>query len=271
MGDPWLPPVNAARGTGFGVSGHLWSSGRHTGLDFPVPDGTPVRSCASGTVVYAGNTHGSYGIMVKLRHKPGLETWYCHLSSVGVATGQVIPAGGSVLGSSGHTGNVTGPHVHLEFRVNGVAVDPAPYLDGKKGEAPGARNPETGAAAPSPKPGKAATAEAGQDWSTQVAAAQPASALGDALGLDELLPDVRGMTLTALLVIGGFGLVAIGALYAASPSVKKAVAEANSDAMQAAKVAFPEVGAATAAAGAAGGSGSAGGSSLSSALKGPMK
>ena len=256
MGDPWLPPVNAARGTGFGVSGHLWASGHHTGLDFPVPDGTPVRACASGVVIYAGNTHGSYGIQVKIRHRAGLETWYCHLSAVEVRTGDVIIAGGSIIGESGHTGNVTGPHVHLEFRVNGVAVDPAPYLDGKKGDAPGPRNPETGATAPAPKSGKAkpAAADTGQEWSTKVA---PASLVGDAagaLGLDELLPDVRSMTLTGLFVVGGFGLVAVGALFAAMPAMKRASADANAAAIQAAEVAFPEVGAAASVAGAAGGS-----------------
>ena len=260
MPDVWLPPVSGfARGTPFGKAGKMWSSGHHTGLDFPCPDGTPVMAVGSGVVIYAGNTHGAYGIQVKIRHKPGLETWYCHLSSVSVRKGQTIVAGGVQVGSSGHTGNVTGPHLHLEFRVNGTAVDPAPYLDGKKGAATAARNPETGKPAPTPKPGKAE-----RDWSTKVA---PAPDAVNAADTSNPLPAVAGVTLETILILGGFGLVAIGALYAASPAIKKGVADANAAAMQAAEVAFPEVGMAAQAAGAAGGA--AGGAGSTSKPGGP--
>ena len=109
----------------FGESGQAWSSGRHTGLDFAAPAGTPVRAAAGGRVSEAG-TDGRYGKLVKVDHG-GVVTYYAHLSSIAVHAGDVVRQG-QQLGTVGSTGNATGPHLHFELRIGGVARDPAALL-----------------------------------------------------------------------------------------------------------------------------------------------
>jgi len=112
----------------FGDCGRRWAS-CHTGLDFAAPEGTPVRAVAKGTVVFAGRA-GAYGNLVKVDHGNGVMTMYAHLrslpsDSVGAS---VIP--GQMIGEVGSTGNTTGPHVHLEVRVDGQPQDPQLWLSG---------------------------------------------------------------------------------------------------------------------------------------------
>jgi peptidoglycan hydrolase-like protein with peptidoglycan-binding domain len=119
----FLRPVNVPTGDGFG-----WVSGRnHTGIDFPAPSGTPIGAAGRGTVTFAGWNSGGYGNLMIVRHRLGYETWYAHLSgfTVGVGTGV---AGGMQIATMGSTGRSTGPHLHFEVRLDGVPIDPAPYL-----------------------------------------------------------------------------------------------------------------------------------------------
>ncbi|WP_269858706.1 M23 family metallopeptidase [Streptomyces sp. RPT161] len=110
---------------GFGESSSLWSS-THTGQDFAAPTGTPVMAIHSGTITSAGWA-GSYGYRIVLTLDDGTELWYCHLSSM-VKTGGKVTTG-DVIGRVGATGNVTGPHLHLEVRPGGGGpVDPLPWL-----------------------------------------------------------------------------------------------------------------------------------------------
>ena len=98
----------------------------HTGVDFPVPSGTPVRASSSGTVVTAGwNT--AYGNVVVISHGNGLSTLYAHNSSLAVSAGQTVSQG-TVIAYSGSTGYSTGPHCHFEVLKNGSAMDPKAYL-----------------------------------------------------------------------------------------------------------------------------------------------
>ena len=107
---------------GFGESSGLWAN-THTGLDFAAPTGTPVMAVANATVREVGWA-GPYGNRIVLVHKDGTETWYCHLSSIQVSPGQTV-VGGQRIGLVGATGNVTGPHLHLEVRPGaGDPVDP---------------------------------------------------------------------------------------------------------------------------------------------------
>ncbi|MFJ4787182.1 peptidoglycan DD-metalloendopeptidase family protein [Streptomyces sp. NPDC088794] len=106
----------------------MWSSGRHTGLDFPAPVGTPVHAVAGGSVSSVG-TGGPYGNHIEISHGGGLSSLYAHMSKILVGLNQVV-AQGQTVGKVGATGNVTGPHLHLEARVNGRPVDPMPYLTG---------------------------------------------------------------------------------------------------------------------------------------------
>ncbi|WP_406360324.1 peptidoglycan DD-metalloendopeptidase family protein [Streptomyces sp. NBC_00715] len=124
----WIKPVKAGFGTRFGARGSMWSSGRHTGLDFPAPTGTKVVAVDNGTVskVQSG---GPYGKHVTVNHGGGLSSLYAHMSAMVARAGDAISQGARV-GSVGATGNVTGPHLHLEARINGRSVDPMPYLTG---------------------------------------------------------------------------------------------------------------------------------------------
>jgi murein DD-endopeptidase MepM/ murein hydrolase activator NlpD len=109
------------------VSGFGMRWGRmHEGIDIGCAYGTPNRAAASGTVIYAGWL-GGYGNLVVVDHGNGLSTAYGHASSILVAVGQSVSQGQTVS-LVGSTGDATGPHLHFEVRVNGVAVDPFPYL-----------------------------------------------------------------------------------------------------------------------------------------------
>ncbi|MDW8804358.1 peptidoglycan DD-metalloendopeptidase family protein [Streptomyces scabiei] len=137
-GDPgtsggWGRPVNAALGTPYHQQGSAWSSGYHTGIDFAVPVGTSIRAVGPGKVVAAG-PGGSYGNQIVIKHSDGMYSQYAHLSKVRVSVGDSV-SGGQVIGLSGATGNVTGPHLHFEIRTGpeyGSDISPLPYLR-KKG------------------------------------------------------------------------------------------------------------------------------------------
>jgi murein DD-endopeptidase MepM/ murein hydrolase activator NlpD len=94
----------------------------HTGVDYAAPTGTAVRSVGDG-MVEASGWQGGYGNTVVVRHRNGQSTLYAHLSKVLVRNGQTVSQGQN-LGLVGMTGSATGPHLHFEFRVNGVHRDP---------------------------------------------------------------------------------------------------------------------------------------------------
>ncbi|MEU5341828.1 LysM peptidoglycan-binding domain-containing M23 family metallopeptidase [Streptomyces sp. NPDC020766] len=127
-----LPVAGAGVGTPYKMSGSMWSSGYHTGVDFVVPTGTSLKSVGAGTVVSAG-WGGAYGNQVVIQLADGHYAQYAHLSSLSVSAGQAVTEGQQV-GLSGATGNVTGPHLHFEIRTTpdyGSDVDPLAYLRGK--------------------------------------------------------------------------------------------------------------------------------------------
>ncbi|MFE2278469.1 transglycosylase family protein [Streptomyces sp. NPDC059454] len=124
-----VAPVSAALGTPYHKAGSAWSKGYHTGVDFPVPTGTSVKSVGAGTVVGAG-WEGSFGYQVVVRHADGRYSQYAHLSAISVKSGQSVGAG-QRIGRSGSTGNSSGPHLHFEVRTGpgfGSDVDPVAYL-----------------------------------------------------------------------------------------------------------------------------------------------
>ena len=124
------PVTNHHIGTGYGVSGRYWSSGYHTGVDFPVSKGTPVYSVGDGQVVDTGYNR-AYGNYVEIYHGNNIYSFYAHASSVIVSAGQHVTKGQQVM-KSGATGNVTGPHLHFEIRSPGPryanCVNPMRYL-----------------------------------------------------------------------------------------------------------------------------------------------
>ncbi|HKP22190.1 MAG TPA: peptidoglycan DD-metalloendopeptidase family protein, partial [Thermoleophilaceae bacterium] len=100
----------------------------HDGMDIGAPTGTPVRAAACGTVSLAGQQSG-YGNIVCITHTSQFSTCYAHLSRFGTSQGARVQQG-QVIGYVGCTGNCTGPHLHFETRVGGVARDPSSYLGG---------------------------------------------------------------------------------------------------------------------------------------------
>lgn len=125
----WVRPVaHYTLTAGYDSSGAHWAH-RHTGQDFAVPPGTPVRAVGDGTVVVAGCGDG-FGNQIVVRHDDGYCTHYAHLSVLEVAPGQRVRAG-ERIGRSGNSGNSTGPHLHFEVRVTplmGSSVPPLPWM-----------------------------------------------------------------------------------------------------------------------------------------------
>lgn len=126
----WSMPMERLRISGFfGVRSAL-REGTHGGMDFAVPRGTPVMAVASGTVVASTNRYqgeSKYGETIVIDHADGLQSVYAHLDTRAVKPGDIIVAG-QVIGASGATGKVTGPHLHLEVLQNGTRIDPQRLL-----------------------------------------------------------------------------------------------------------------------------------------------
>lgn len=120
-----VTPVTGTITSRFGAVSSI-RSGAHTGTDIAAPSGTPIKAVASGTVTFAARS-GSYGNLIKISHENGVETWYGHCSELYATEGQQVEAG-EIIAAVGSTGNSTGPHLHLEIRVNGTAVNPQTYL-----------------------------------------------------------------------------------------------------------------------------------------------
>jgi hypothetical protein len=104
--------------------GHLTQGyhSSHNGLDIGVPTGTPVTSTMNGKVIYSGWNNQGYGNLV-IVEAGAYRTYYAHLSDAPLAVGTQVQAG-QVIGSSGSTGNSTGPHLHYEIRLNQQNIDP---------------------------------------------------------------------------------------------------------------------------------------------------
>ena len=102
-------------------------SGAHTGLDIATSTGTPIKAAAAGKVVYSGWNNTGYGNLMIIDHGNGVQTYYAHCSKRNVSVGDTVSQG-SVIGAVGSTGNSTGPHLHFEVRVNGVAYNPQNYV-----------------------------------------------------------------------------------------------------------------------------------------------
>lgn len=118
-------PLDQAKATSaFAVRMHplLQRLREHRGIDYAAPHGTPVRVVGDGVVSFA-SWQGGYGNVIYVDHGNNRVTLYAHLSRIGVQPGQRVERG-QLIGAVGATGWATGPHLHFEFRVNGVHVDP---------------------------------------------------------------------------------------------------------------------------------------------------
>lgn len=130
----WVKPVSKYTLTAsFAQGGAMWAA-KHSGQDFAVPIGTPVKAVNAGTVVKAGpNGAGdgpAYGNAIVIKHANGKYSQYAHLSKVNVSIGSTVKTG-QVIAKSGNTGNSSGPHLHFEIRTTpnyGSALNPASFL-----------------------------------------------------------------------------------------------------------------------------------------------
>jgi murein DD-endopeptidase MepM/ murein hydrolase activator NlpD len=122
-------PVDGPVVSGFGPRTINGSYEFHPGIDIAVPEGTPIRAAATGTVIFTEPeaSSGGYGNYTCIDHGGGLSTCYAHQSSFAVSAGQAVSQG-DVIGYSGCTGYCLGPHVHFEVRINGAVTDPMGYL-----------------------------------------------------------------------------------------------------------------------------------------------
>ncbi len=125
LGVSLIKPISGIITSRFGVSSRIRSS-LHTGLDISASSGTPIKAAAGGTVTFSGRK-GSYGNMIVVSHGNGVQTYYAHCKALYASAGQTVSQG-QTIAAVGSTGNSTGPHLHLEIRVNGVAYNPQNYL-----------------------------------------------------------------------------------------------------------------------------------------------
>ena len=123
-----MPLASARMTSGFGMRWHpvLGGERMHSGVDLAAPAGTPVASTADGIVGEAG-WNGGYGLYVAISHPGGVQTRYGHMSQLAVSAGQAVRAG-QLIGYVGSTGRSTGPHLHYEMRLNGLAVRPVAFV-----------------------------------------------------------------------------------------------------------------------------------------------
>ncbi len=125
LGVSLIRPVSGIISSRFGVRSSIRSSA-HTGLDIATSTGTPVAAAASGTVTFSG-WKGSYGYLMVITHSNGVQTYYGHCSKLYYQAGATVSQG-QAIAAVGSTGNSTGPHLHFEIRVNGVAYNPQSYV-----------------------------------------------------------------------------------------------------------------------------------------------
>lgn len=126
---PSVQPVDNLKFTSnFGIRSDPFqhSARMHAGVDIPGPVGTPVYATADGTVDRAERA-GGYGNLVELDHGKGINTRYGHLSRILVTPGTHVQRG-QLIALMGSTGRSTGSHLHYEVRIDGHAVNPAPFL-----------------------------------------------------------------------------------------------------------------------------------------------
>lgn len=125
---PTLLPSNGWITSYFGIriSPHSKGLKMHEGLDVGAPFGTPIIAPADGVITFSGIKPG-FGKFVQIDHGYGIETIYAHAQKTLVKSGQKVKRG-HLIAKVGSTGYSTGPHLHYEVRVNGIAVDPLYFI-----------------------------------------------------------------------------------------------------------------------------------------------
>lgn len=111
------------------------TSYNHQGMDLRLPIGTPIYAAADAKVIKAApdskGINAGGGNMIILQHADDTQTWYMHLDAYAVNLGDEVKQG-QIIGFSGNTGDSSTPHLHLEYRINGVPTDPSFILENKQ-------------------------------------------------------------------------------------------------------------------------------------------
>lgn len=136
-----MPLEGAQLTSGYGMRTHPVLGGRrqHAGIDLAAPSGTPVYATADG-IIGRADWFSSYGLFISVNHGAAMQTRYAHLSRLAVAAGDNVKKG-DLIGYVGSTGRSTGPHLHYEVRVDGLAVNPIPYMVESEAQLAFARDP----------------------------------------------------------------------------------------------------------------------------------
>lgn len=125
LGISLIKPLSGVITSRFGANSRIRVSS-HTGLDISASSGTGIKAAAGGTVTFSGYK-GSYGYLIVISHGNGVQTYYGHCSKLYYSAGATVSQG-ETIAAVGSTGNSTGPHLHFEIRVNGVAYNPENYV-----------------------------------------------------------------------------------------------------------------------------------------------
>lgn len=127
--DETVTPVMGVLSSGFGYREHPLTGGEkfHYGVDLAVGKGTEIKAFADGVVDFIGQSD-AYGNYMQLRHANGVTSFYAHCSELLLPKGTQVSAG-DVIALSGDTGDVTGPHLHFELKVDDVRLNPEDHID----------------------------------------------------------------------------------------------------------------------------------------------
>ena len=123
-----MPLEGSQLTSSYGMRTHPVLGGRrqHSGIDLAAPTGTPIYATADG-IIGRADWFSSYGLFISINHAASMETRYAHLSRLAVAAGDNVKKG-DLIGYVGSTGRSTGPHLHYEVRIDGVAQNPNSFM-----------------------------------------------------------------------------------------------------------------------------------------------
>ncbi|RED95608.1 peptidoglycan DD-metalloendopeptidase family protein [Marinoscillum furvescens] len=130
---PAIQPVSnenlkrLSSGFGYRIDPILKVRKPHNGVDFSLPQGTPIYATGDGTVKFTRSSYTGYGKQIEIDHGFGYTTKYAHLSEFVVKRGQKVKRG-ELIAYSGNTGKSTAPHLHYEVKIDGKPVDPVHYF-----------------------------------------------------------------------------------------------------------------------------------------------
>ena len=124
-----VTPVIGELSSGFGYRNHPLTAENsfHTGVDIAADIGTPIVAFADGIVEFIGESN-AYGLYMQLDHGDGIKTFYCHCSELLYGKGKTVSAG-QTIALVGDTGDVTGSHLHLELKKDGILLNPCYYIE----------------------------------------------------------------------------------------------------------------------------------------------